>query len=269
MKLYVYGVIDSVDEINERMSGVGGSAVYSIPYREMGVVVSGMDPATQAAAENHVLEHEAIVERLTVDFTVLPMRFWTVVDGREDLLSMMDSHYSGFKTNLERLRDKLEFGVKVIWPADKVKQNIISRLRSDKPQASGPHGSAGIQFMNEKFRQYKIEKEFQARAERFVNVMDMFLGKFAVEKRLRKLKTEKLLLDAVYLVEKSRAFNFREAFWHLKNAHPGFKFLLSGPWPVYNFIAASRRSGHDKNVEAADLLAQAAQSDALAGVNKL
>jgi Gas vesicle synthesis protein GvpL/GvpF len=269
MKLYVYGVIDSANEINETMYGLGGSAVFSIPYRDVGVVVSRIDQVTQGIAESHVLEHEAVVEKLTADFTVLPMRFWTLVDGRDDLLSLMHSHYSVFKANLERLHDKIEFGVKVIWPADKVKQNIVSRLKSDKPETSEPHGSAAIRFMNEKFQKHKIEKEFQTKAERFVNLMDMFLGKFAVEKRLKKLKTEKLLLDAAYLIEKSQVHNFREAFWHLKNAHPGFKFLFSGPWPVYNFIAPSRRPGPGKNTKPANLFAEALHFGALAGVDSL
>jgi hypothetical protein len=78
-----------------------------------------------------------------------------------------------------------------------------------------------------------------------------------------------LLLDAAYLVEKSQVCNFKEAFWHIKNAHPGFKFLFSGPWPAYNFIAMSRHSGLVMDAKKANVCAEAAPSAALAGVDKV
>jgi len=268
VKLYLYGIVDSSNQIEEAIYGLRGCGVYSIPYRDIGVVVSEMGQATQGLTEGGVLEHEAVVEKLMADFTVLPMRFRTLVDGRDNLLAMMQSYYRDFKGNLERLRNKSEFGVKVIWPADKVKENIVNRLRSDQTEASGPRRSAGTRFMKEKFERYKIDEEFQTKADQFIKAMDMFLGKFAVEKRLEKLKTEKLLLDAAYLVEKSQACDFREAFWHIKSAHPGFKFLLSGPWPAYNFVGLSK---HDpaRDAEQANLFAEVARSQALVGAGSV
>ncbi len=268
MRLYVYGIIDSSNKIAEATCGLGGSGVYNVPYRDIGAVVSRIDLVAQGMADGHILEHEAVVETLMADFTILPMRFRTIVDGTDNLLSMMDSHYRDFTINLERLRNKLEFGVKVIWAADKVKENILRSRNSDTPEASGPGSSPGARFMNERFHEHKRDEEFQTRADQFIKIMDMFLGKFAAEKRLKKLKTEKLLLDAAYLVERAQERNFREAFWHIKNAHPGLKFLFSGPWPAYNFIVPSKQSGLAKDAQQANLLAGVARSQALAGVDR-
>lgn len=268
MRLYVYGILDSNSEMNKALYGLGGSGVYNVPYRDIGAVVSQIDQVAQARAEGHVLEHEAVVEKLMADFTILPMRFRTLVDGKDDLLSIMHSRYRDFKDNLQRLRNKVEFGVKVIWPADKVKENIAKSLERDGPEMLGPRSSPGTRFMNERFQEHKIDEEFQTRADHFVKVLDTFLGKFAAEKKSKRLKTEKLLLDAAYLVERSQECNFREAFWHIKNAHPGLKFLFSGPWPAYNFIVPSEQSGLAKDAEQANLLAGAARSQVLAGVDR-
>lgn len=267
MKLYLYAIIDSNDRIESAIHGLRGEGVFNIPYRDIAAVVSEIDQASGAATEGDVMEHETAVERLMTDFTVLPVRFRTVFNRRDDLLSMMQAHYADFRDNLERLHNKLEFGVKVIWPANKIRRNIVGALECDKQQESGSCISPGKRFMDEKFETYRIDKEFEAKADKFIRIVDTFLGKFAAEKKLRKLRTENLLLDAVYLVEKSQESDLREAFWHIQNAHPGFKFLFSGPWPAYNFVALSGRSGlFSGDPDQGGLFAGAVQPQILEGV---
>jgi hypothetical protein len=132
MKLYLYGIIDSSDQIKGLIYGSEGAGVYNIPFCDIGAVVSEICQPLQDITEDAVLEHEAVVEKLMADFTVLPVRFQTVIEGRDNLLSKMQSYYKDFKDNMERLYNKLEFGIKVIWPADKIKENIIKALKKDE-----------------------------------------------------------------------------------------------------------------------------------------
>ena len=99
--------------------------------------------------------------------------------------------------------------------------------------------------------------------------MDIFFSRFASEKKLTKLKTENLLLDAVYLVEKSQEGNFREAFEHIKSARPDFKYLFSGPWPAYNFVTLSRQFGLLTDSQQADILDKVTQCQALVGADSI
>jgi len=123
--------------------------------------------------------------------------------------------------------------------------------------------------MTEKFEKYKIDKEFRAKADKFIRVIDIFFSKFAAEKKLGKLKTENLLLDAVYLLEKSQEINFREAFEHIKSARPDFKYLFSGPWPAYNFIVLSKKSGILTDSQQTDLLDKVTQNRMLVGADSI
>jgi hypothetical protein len=266
MKLYLYGVIDSSEQVQESIYGLEGSGVYNIPYCDIGAVVSEISQPIQEVTEGAVLEHEAVVEKFMADFTILPVKFQTIINGRADLLSVMQSYYRDFKDNLERLRNKFEFGIKVIWPADKIKENIIETLNKKQQKKLKLVGSPGKKFMKDKFDKYKIDKEFEAKADKFIKVMDIFFSKFAAEKKIDKLKTENLLLDAVYLVEKGKESNFREAFEHIKGARPDFKYLFSGPWPAYNFVVLSKKSGLLRGPEQADLFDKVTQSQALVGV---
>jgi hypothetical protein len=241
MKLYLYGIIDSIEQIHEPVSGIENSCVYNIPYCDIGTVVSEISGLTRQTIEDDVLKHEAVIEKLMADFTILPVRFQTVINDRNSLLSIMQSFYQDFTDNLERLHNKLEFGIKVIWPAEKMKEKIIKNLKSGRQEDFEPEISQGRKFMTETFQKYKIDKEFRQVAEKYINIIDSCLSRFAAEKKVRKLKTDKLLLDAVYLVEKLLVSNFKEEFERLKNDQPDFKYLFSGPWPAYNFVILLRQ----------------------------
>lgn len=253
MALYTYGIIDSSDQVKDSIYGLEGARVYNIPFCDIGAVVSEINQPIQGVTEGAVLKHEAVTEKLMANFAVLPVRFQTVIDNRDNLLSMMQNYYVDFKDNLERLHNKIEFGIKVIWPSDKVKQNIVEMLKRDQQKTSESCTSAGKRFIREKFERYRIDRELATKADKFIRIMDMFFSKFAVEKNLEKLKSENLLLDAVYLVEKDNQDNFKEAFEHIKSAHTAFKFLFSGPWPPYNFVILPKKSDLLKDSEQEDL----------------
>jgi hypothetical protein len=99
--------------------------------------------------------------------------------------------------------------------------------------------------------------------------MDIFFSKFAAEKKLKRLKTENLLLDAVYLVERDRQNDFKEAFEHIKGPHTDFKFLFSGPWPPYNFVVLPKKNDLLKSSEQKDLFNKVIQHQDLVGADKI
>lgn len=236
MGIYIYGIIDSNEQISQSIYGLEGTAVYNIPFHDIGVVASDLDEPIEDITEANVIAHEAAVEGLMEYFAVLPVKFLTIFDRREDVISMMGIHYDGFRDDLHRLRGKVEFGIKVIWPASKIKQSIISTYRKNNLKVPVSGKSPEKMFIAEKFEDYEIDRAFDDKASKTINPMDIALSRFTAEKELEKLKTENLLLSAVYLVEKDEQDDFREAFENVRAAHTGFKFLFSGPWPPYSFV---------------------------------
>jgi glycosyltransferase involved in cell wall biosynthesis len=104
-----------------------------------------------------------------------------------------------------------------------------------------PDNSPAKSFVKEKFEKYKIDKEFEEEANRCIVLIDDFFTRFAVEKKLENLKTDNLLLNASYLVEKERQEDFKEAFERTRRTPGDLKFLMSGPWPPYNFIVLTKK----------------------------
>lgn len=240
MRIYSYAIIDSRVNIEEPISGLEGAGVYNLYYRDIGAVVSKFINQIKEINKDDVLKHEEVIERLMENFTVLPVRFFTTFDREEEVLVMLKEYYHDFKENLDRLRNKVEFGIKVIWPADMIKQRIIDAYNKGKINIVTSEDARVKTFVKAKFEKYKIDKEFQEEANRCVVVVDDYFGKTACEKKLQKLQTDELLLNAAYLVEKEKQNEFKQAFEQLKSAPSDLKYLFSGPWPPYNFITLTK-----------------------------
>jgi hypothetical protein len=254
MVIYTYGVIDSKDTIDKSIDGLEGEGVYNVFYRDIGVAVSELREKVQEITDANVLKHEEVIETLMTKFTVLPVRFSTIFNTKEDLLSMVELYYQDFKDNFARLHNKVEFGIKVIWLQDTIKQRIIDAYQKTKHNLSISSESPAKTFIKEKFQEHIIEKEFQEEADRCIQVVDDYFNRIACEKKLKRLQTESLLLNASYLVDKDRQDEFKQAFEQLKNAPGDLKFLFSGPWPCYNFVTLTRKPASADYFNTEDML---------------
>lgn len=252
-QIYVYCIIDSAAEINDL---VGGYRIYSIPWMECSAIVSDFEKP--ADMKEHIKEcaltHEKVAELMMNRFTVLPMRLLTIAADREKVLALLKENYHDFKGNFLRLAQKMEFGLKVLWPAAQIRERLRSACKTKEIDEVTPGVSPAKMFMKNKFDIYKIEKAFNLEAEKYIAAIDEFFSGIAVEKKLRKLPTEKMLLNASYLVEKSRWAEVHPAFEKLRNAQPGLVYQFSGPWPAYNFIVMEKKNSSDAGSGMSDVL---------------
>jgi len=238
--IYIYCIINSAEEINEP---VDDRQIYSIPWREQAALVS--DFVKPLDMKKHIREtaltHEKVAELMMRRFTVLPMRLLTVVADRGKVLSMLKENYSDFEDNFERLAQKAEFGLKVLWPVSQIKERLQNDCKTHGPYEITSGVSPARTYMENKFGIYKAEKALQEEAEKYITATDEFFSGIAVEKRLEKLPTEKMLLKASYLVDKNRQDEVNIAFEKLRKAQPELMYQFSGPWPPYNFIVMEKK----------------------------
>jgi len=243
MSIYIYAIVDSNEEMDEVIKGIDGAPAHIIPYRDIGIVASDLDPQIQIKTDESVFRHEEVVEVLMDRFTVLPMSLYTIFGKNEEMILKVKEHYEDFIENLDRVRGKREYGIKVIWPGSVIKERIVNARKNEAPPADPAR--PGVKFMKVKFERYKIDREFAEEADRCIAIVDGFLNRIASEKKLEKLKTDDLLLSAAYLVDKEKGDDFKKAFEDLRSSGGDLKYMLSGPWPAYNFITLSR-SGEGK-----------------------
>lgn len=224
----IYCIVDSNQPAPAGVVGLHAGAVTTLPYRGIAAAVSAL-AAPVADIVAGAVQHEAVVERLIEAHAVLPMRFPTVLGSPEAVVAMMARHYDSFNESLCRLRGRVEFGVKVLWP---------DRLWRPKgrPCDGERHSAGGRQYMQERYRQHRDRKARQEQAAQWERILDTSLGQWVAAKKAGDLVTDRLAFDGVYLVDVAKQGDFRRAFANLAGEDPEPKYLLSGPWPPYSFI---------------------------------
>jgi len=231
---YIYCILDSGQELQAAGQGLAGRNLSSISYRDVSALVS--DVSTVDYNEENILRHEEVIERMMGFQTVLPMRFGTVLESEEKVRAMLAQYYQSFLRNFARLRGRVEMGLKIIWPVEVIKREIDYSVHNPDNRDVTPEQAAGAAYLKEKLKGYRRRKALEEKADRFVQSINSGLDTCFEEYRIRKLVTEKMVLNGAYLVMKDRVEEFGIKIRDFRSRYPESKFLLSGPWPPYNFI---------------------------------
>jgi hypothetical protein len=239
--IYLYAITDRPELPLPPTSGLKGAPLANLPYQEIAVVVSTLDTAGVQATEAHLWQHEAVVEALMADRTVLPVRFGTMLADEAAAQTALERHYASFVADLARVHGRVELGLRVLWESD-----VNQPQTADPHQAEKGHGerlgSDGWAYM---LARLAGEHRFQAqrrRAEELALDIHAPLARLAADSTRQVLVTPRLLLTAAYLVEQDRLVAFQREVEALRKIYPDLGFLCTGPWPAYSFVTASMRT---------------------------
>src|SRR5437762_2274292 len=135
---YVYCIIrnDRSREFGE--IGIGSaSRVYTVNHKDLGAVVSDTPIRIYDPTRENVLAHEFVNETVMRDHTVIPMSFGTIFRTGDDIVELLKSTYRALEDVLQKMKDKIEFGLKVLWDRTRVIQHLeeedeeIRRLKQE------------------------------------------------------------------------------------------------------------------------------------------
>src|SRR5258706_8399009 len=135
---YVYCIIRNARSREFGEIGIGsGARVYTVSLKDLSAVVSDTPIVIYDPTRENVLAHEFVNEAVMREHTVIPMSFGTVFRSEEDVTELLRSTYQAFSDVLDKMRDKIEFGLKVLWDREKVVVNLerendeIRRLKDE------------------------------------------------------------------------------------------------------------------------------------------
>ncbi|MFQ5915304.1 MAG: GvpL/GvpF family gas vesicle protein [Nitrospinota bacterium] len=242
---YVYCVADGPTGPTIGRKGLQGKEVMQVSHRDVRLLWSEMD-AKPAFAEGDVLAHEAVVELAWAHSAVLPMRFGTVFPAREALPEILARLYPRFRVSLDRLAGKVEVGVKVLWEAEAIKEELRAlRPGTERCSENLNGGSPAKSYLWRRFQEHLLERGLKEKAADVAGEVNTSLQPWASEAEVKVLRTENLLMSAAYLVRRDRLEGFRTQLGRVKEAQPRLKFLFSGPWPPYSFVGIEEPRGEE------------------------
>lgn len=206
---YVYCIIKSQGEKKSFGNiGFGGEEVYTLEYRDFAPVVSSAPVKKYEVSEEEVEIHKKVVEQVMHEHSVIPTAYGMVFKNKKLIMVAMSAGYKAIKKAMQAIDNKIELGIKVFIPKEVTEYNGKTELcRSD-----------------------------------FLKTLE----KIAVDSKELKLFSERLVLNASFLVDRDKINEFSGTVEHLGNKYDGMKIQYSGPWPPYNFVdihILSRRRG--------------------------
>jgi hypothetical protein len=239
--IYLYAVTDRPELPLPIESGLEGAPLASMAYQEIAAVVSPLDTASVQAAEAHLWQHEAVVEALMVNRSVLPVRFGTVLADETAAQSALERHSTRFMADLARVRGRVELGLRVLWKSEAGPSPVAGPCHAEKTHGERSCGD-GWAYMLTRLEE---ERHLQARkrqAETLAADIHAPLARLGADSTQQVLVTPYLLLTAAYLVAQGQVVAFQREVEAVRKAYPDLDFLCTGPWPAYSFVTATMRT---------------------------
>jgi hypothetical protein len=237
---YVYCIIrqSKAREFGNIGIGEGSNRVYTVHHKDLAAVVSDTPIVIYDPTRENVLAHEFVNETVMREFTVIPMSFGTVFRSEEDVSELLRSTYQAFNDVLDKMQDKIEFGLKVLWDRDKVIAEIersndeIRRLKDEISR----NAQSSTYFARMQLGRL-VEGAIEDMGNTFVADIHEQLKQVAVASRSNKPIGDRMILNAAFLVERDRDKAFDEKVKEISRKYEELlTFKYTGPWPPYNFV---------------------------------
>ena len=235
---YVYCIINSDKPLRFGDIGIGAEAptVYTIHYKSLAAVVSDAPLEVLDSTRDNVLAHERVNETVMHDHTVIPMSFGTIFKTHDDIVELLRSAFDAFGDVLNKMQNKLEFGLKVLWDPDlavkavEAEDEDISKLKKEIASQKGPTYFARMQYGR------LVDSALQVRSERYVASILNELRDVSVASRINKPIGDKMIMNAAFLISRNQEGAFDRKIKAIASRLDQLTFKYTGPWPPYNFV---------------------------------
>lgn len=219
MGLYLYCVTSTGHPGPGALTGIGGARVQDLEAAGVRGWVSPLDAAPTASLE-HVRAHNAVVEAAAEAQTPLPMRFGQWFETEAELATALAERRPRLEAALERVRDALEFGVRVVDPRG-----------AERP---APDRSTGRAYLEGLARREAEAEAARQRGARVAAELRAFLGDLVRDQRVRPGGPESLVAIA-HLVARHDTGTYSARVRTFSERQPELRWVTSGPWPPYGF----------------------------------
>jgi hypothetical protein len=224
--IWIYGICDRPDTPAPRRRGLAQAPLDGVREGDLLAVISRHvhppgDPALDA-----LWVHERVIERIMTDRAVLPMRFGTRLADDDALHEILAGRQQEFLMALDRVRDRVEIGIRAMQPPAAHDVNGAGSATSARDAMSGRA------YLEGKLRNGR-------RVEREAAALHEPLAALAAASIRHAGRQPDELLRVSYLVDRVAVARFRATVERLQRADPGVAILCTGPWPPYSFVAVA------------------------------
>jgi hypothetical protein len=237
---YVYCFIEGRVDMPFDLKGVGGYGdVYFLNCEGITAAISDVPYSILEPSRENALAHEKIIQSLLKYYNLVPCSFGNVFKCKEDINTFISKTYEYLKENLDKVRDKMEVGLRVFWKkpvfSEEIETKEIKELRDmllQKNNADNYYLKIDLGKM--------VEAQVSRRRQYYSDAIFEPLANYAVEAKLNDTVNPLMVLNASFLIQNSKEQEFdNQVGTKMKKFEDRLDFSYSGPWPPYNFTSGA------------------------------
>lgn len=229
---FIEGRMDGVFELN----GIGGyGKIFFINSDGITAAISDCPYEMMEPNRENALVHEKIIQFFLKDYNLVPCSFGNVFKSEEDLMVFMNKTSKYIRENLEKVRNKMEVGLRVFWKktafTDEIETKEIKDFKNSIMQRPDPENYYSKIELGK-----RVEAQVNRQREYYATHIFEPLSKYSIGSKLNDTVNPMMVLNAAFLIAKEREQEFdNHVGTIMKKFSDRLDFSYSGPWPPYNF----------------------------------
>jgi hypothetical protein len=241
MGKYMYCIIRCPEPIQFTNLGIGerGDIVHTVHFEDLAAAVSNSPVVEYDSSRRNMMAHTLVLEEVMQDFTILPIRFGTVAPSVEAIQEkLLKRRFGEFHGLLQEMEGRVELGLKAFWYEDVIFNEIVEESPPICRLRDSLMGRPSEETYYERIRLGEmVEATMWKRRDEDAEKILTPLRSLVYETRVNKVVTDRMVVNAAFLVDEDRQAEF-DAMVERLDQEMGKRliFKYAGPVPPYNFV---------------------------------
>jgi Gas vesicle synthesis protein GvpL/GvpF/DnaJ domain len=242
--IYIYGIIKTSDHQEFGNIGIGDETtlVQTIEFKDLAAVISRSpfalyDSLAKEKIVKDLVTHQFVLERVMERFTVIPVKFGTMVETEDEAITFLVKGYSLLSNELSKGEEKIELDVVANWELPKILPTIYrynDQIQTKQNEIARQGNKAG---MEEKVALGKLIEQalIATKADYHQSILQTF-NTITLDTCLHDLADEQMIFNGAFLLEKKNEEIFNQLINNLDlKLENTVNFRVVGPLPPYSF----------------------------------
>ncbi len=231
---------EALNALLAEMKGISGGDLFVVATDEVAAVVSDIERSGFATDRSMAIEYAGLIEIMSQQFTLLPVRFGSVMESSDKILKMLERNYHDIQQNLQKVDNKCEFGLKILCDPEGIMADLKGKteamINTNVTPSAESKNSVYREWVNKKLHEHRLEEMMITFVDSVIAALSVSLVRLNAIHKFKKLVTAATIIDAVFLLDKEKKEILIQSVEEIEKQFPGLNFILTGPWPPYNFV---------------------------------
>ena len=237
---YVYCIVGGESEKISGTHGLSESEIFTITYNDITAVVSLVPYKEIDSNLENIMSHQRVVEVARRVGTTLPVRFGIIFKTEQGVKELLTKQHADYQAKLSKLKDKDEFGVKLILNdagLKKLRAQVEQEMHLPSRAKRTTKTRAGTAYL----QKIKLDEAITSRTFKKIDSLSRAindrLAKVSIGNVLLKSEHDQIILNGAYLVDRKETAKFKQEVESVKKDSAKNSLIVhtSGPWAPYSF----------------------------------